>query len=65
MPQFMLQIFSCSSIPENVQKDGITAGSWLYFLFLLFVCVFGTIGNAMTMVAVRIERKLRQAVSRS
>jgi len=65
MPQLMLQMFSYSSIPKDVQDDGITVGSLLYLLFLLFVFLFGTIGNAMTMIAVRIERKLRQAVSRS
>jgi len=61
----MLQMFSCSSIPGDVQDDGITVGSLLYFLFLLFVCLFGTIGNAMTIIAVRVEAKLREAVSRS
>ncbi|XP_039269698.1 melatonin receptor type 1B-like isoform X2 [Styela clava] len=34
-----------------------------HLVFLLLVCLVGTIGNIMTIVAVRIERKLRESLS--
>jgi len=57
---FLITLFFRSPPTEDVSTS--TAGHLVHLMFLIFVCVFGTIGNVMTMVAVKVEKKLRSGV---
>lgn len=48
---------------NTTSSFNVNVGQYIHIVFLSFVFIIGTIGNVMTIIAVRTERKLRKSVS--